>query len=952
LIDKAYAQAGAAASNEDVYRVFENQTKANPYQLRSAVSKLGFVPNFSFQSKTFSFGKKALPSAAKIANQVLFDGIIDMEEVAMMAEWAKAAGPEALRKLKGLLKRGKLNETSKVNLQKLDNLTVRLPRQNRNNAASGFLPNFANPLQDAVGREMAAGVPASQIYIDKNSSLKNAMNPMGLMVANRRDEPAGGFQGINRARKEGANPMTYGAAGGFVPNYAVGGSGADLTNFIGLTRKEALGKESQLYTDALNKLTAELTQATADHKKARGKNRLALADQIKALQENELTLKDSSKATRQAIREQTKGVLGTGKTATGLVTGKKTTIKDPTSVGGNRDMLGTIFAVQGALSVLTGATDGASNSVAKFTNIVSSSIGSFATAAFAIQGAGQIGGTIGAMATKLGPYGLAIAGTLAAFSAGGKIMDEVNGINKSVASNMARVAEAAEKAAVKLEDLSPTGQLKVKESAKNLVSGATMLSGVMKAEFEGFDSFGFAESDIEKSLKTSVESSLAAGVSYGLMWKKINEAAESGSEVTKEEVSSLIKYFNALQLSSENVKKAFGGLNLNIESGLGKDIVESGGNLKGPPTKRYQEAIKKLQNELQRTNPNLDVNSSAGQKLIQDQVDILNQSKEDSNNQSKEAVDQVRTSLVQDKLKNALANAIAEARSFENDELAKTLLFAQELGNLDEKGLRDLQDKIALREIDKKLTDETRSIIESQIDKAKKITSDAPEAVALETKFNNLTEEDLRNPERLKQILTETSKLLIQERALSDAEADALTNKIDQLLITNGLERDSLKSNQDLIGTYKEQAKQLDLISQASKRALEAQSFNREIGVTKSINASDLQVRALESSKLGASDTQVRQIDQQIAAIKESTVIIEQANAREKIFSDFKTQLQENNKITDKAIKADYDNQIKEAKTAEQLQGLAGLIMMARGGESADSNMSQVLTANQKFKQD
>jgi hypothetical protein len=66
---------------------------------------------------------------------------------------------------------------------------------------------------------MAAGVPSSQIYVDKSPSLKNATNPMGLMVANRRDEPAGGFQGINRARKEGANPMMYGAAGGFVPNF-------------------------------------------------------------------------------------------------------------------------------------------------------------------------------------------------------------------------------------------------------------------------------------------------------------------------------------------------------------------------------------------------------------------------------------------------------------------------------------------------------------------------------------------------------------------------------------------------------------------------------------------------------------------------------------------------------------------------------------------------------------
>jgi TP901 family phage tail tape measure protein len=87
------------------------------------------------------------------------------------------------------------------------------------NGASGFIPNFADPLKEAIDREMSAGIPASQIYVDQNSSLKNAMNPMGLMVANRRDEPAGGMQGISRARKEGINPMLYGASRGFIPNY-------------------------------------------------------------------------------------------------------------------------------------------------------------------------------------------------------------------------------------------------------------------------------------------------------------------------------------------------------------------------------------------------------------------------------------------------------------------------------------------------------------------------------------------------------------------------------------------------------------------------------------------------------------------------------------------------------------------------------------------------------------
>jgi TP901 family phage tail tape measure protein len=88
------------------------------------------------------------------------------------------------------------------------------------NAALGYIPNFAaSALQEAIAREKSAGLSSSQIYVDQSSALKSPSNPMGLMVANTRDEPAGGFQGIARARKEGANPKLYGAAKGFVPNF-------------------------------------------------------------------------------------------------------------------------------------------------------------------------------------------------------------------------------------------------------------------------------------------------------------------------------------------------------------------------------------------------------------------------------------------------------------------------------------------------------------------------------------------------------------------------------------------------------------------------------------------------------------------------------------------------------------------------------------------------------------
>ena len=98
--------------------------------------------------------------------------------------------------------------------------------------SSGFVPNFSNALNDAIAREQSSGLSKSQIYVDRHSSLKNKNNPMGLMVANRRDEPGGGIQGINRAKKEGRNPKTYGGgmSSGFIPNFASMGESEDSSS--------------------------------------------------------------------------------------------------------------------------------------------------------------------------------------------------------------------------------------------------------------------------------------------------------------------------------------------------------------------------------------------------------------------------------------------------------------------------------------------------------------------------------------------------------------------------------------------------------------------------------------------------------------------------------------------------------------------------------------------------
>lgn len=74
--------------------------------------------------------------------------------------------------------------------------------------ASGHIPNFADPLSDAIGREKAAGVPVSQIRVGSHGALMGKGNPLGLGVTNTYDEP-NGLRDVF-----GAN--------GFVPNYKLG----------------------------------------------------------------------------------------------------------------------------------------------------------------------------------------------------------------------------------------------------------------------------------------------------------------------------------------------------------------------------------------------------------------------------------------------------------------------------------------------------------------------------------------------------------------------------------------------------------------------------------------------------------------------------------------------------------------------------------------------------------
>ncbi|MEI6478795.1 MAG: hypothetical protein WCO18_00735, partial [bacterium] len=88
----------------------------------------------------------------------------------------------------------------------------------RPNYYEGYIPNFANPLLEAIQRE-SKSVPMSTIRVGQDSSLRGVGNEAGLGIYNTINEPGGLNQGIGRSRSLGINPKYHGMSGGFVPNF-------------------------------------------------------------------------------------------------------------------------------------------------------------------------------------------------------------------------------------------------------------------------------------------------------------------------------------------------------------------------------------------------------------------------------------------------------------------------------------------------------------------------------------------------------------------------------------------------------------------------------------------------------------------------------------------------------------------------------------------------------------
>jgi len=348
--------------------------------------------------------------------------------------------------------------------------------------SSGFVPNFSSALNDAIAREQSSGLSKSQIYVDSHSSLKNKNNPMGLMVANRRDEPGGGIQGIKRAKKEGRNPKTYGAgmSSGFVPNFAfLGRSEAETSEINSLQgelkkidseianrkaeiksrQKELAALRNDLKKGAGNaeavKQTTDLENENKGYEQAKLKNPQLSAGMDFKIAENNKKIADIRNQQAEAIKKEIESTLDINRQNRDLLTEKikesevvnqnLSTKKKETSklgkvknfVGGNAMTLG--FGLQSVASIAGEFAGNDDTQAGRTTKAVSGGIGDIAS--FAGTGA-MIAGPWGAAAGALVGLGKAAIDVTKAFNT--KVPDLEKALRTS-SDSMGRFSESGQK---------------------------------------------------------------------------------------------------------------------------------------------------------------------------------------------------------------------------------------------------------------------------------------------------------------------------------------------------------------------------------------------------------------------------------------------------------------------------------------------------------------------------
>src|SRR6056300_341004 len=459
--------------------------------LVSAASKyakgLGFKPDIVKEqefkkSVDRNLNEGSVESAFGTVFEAAFQGAIGTEKGRSNSRWDLAT-PAAIQSLlskissKGLLSKvvgpelrtvQKADFKNTLSSDNLSSIASKIKSSPVGKASTGYIPNFVDPLQDAIGREQAAGLPVSQIRINQSGKLRNAQNPMGLAVTNTRDEPTGA-----------------------IPNYAEGGTG-EVSLSLKDVGSSAKGLKSELdnLNNLINSLNAEIAAGKTTHAEA--------SSQIDQFSQKVSKNAKSQEKIQSAAKQQLK------------------TEEEVTKA--NKNYLGIIFGVQAGLTALSAATADSNNSLGQWTNIVAdtgSTLTGFLTAGEGLKELSEgmtdaegeltkLGKSFSFVGKALGKVGAAVT----AFQLLDSITVQLTGSNDALINSSDKLADAFDKASIKVEDFDPEKRSEFRGSAARIVD---MANTVYAGEFDNFAMGG--RTDAEQLIQESMAKAMSLGIS-------------------------------------------------------------------------------------------------------------------------------------------------------------------------------------------------------------------------------------------------------------------------------------------------------------------------------------------------------------------------------------------------------------------------------------------------------
>ena len=689
---------------------------------------------------------------------------------------------------KGNLKREFSSKAEPLILRRRDQLVGR-----RFQSASGYIPNFARGLEDAVARESAAGLPINQIRINQDPSLRNAGNPMGLAVTNTRDEPTGA-----------------------IPNFA---KGLTMAN-IGIKESKPVEASLKSLNNVIRALNKEIKQGKMTNADANAELK-KLTAQIKT---NGQTRKKVNDAASERLRSDNE-------------------VKE-----GNRDLLGGIFALQAGMTMLGGATADATDGFARYTNIVSEGIAAGSTASFALEGLGGAlegaGGKVGKLGGFLKGLSVKVGILTAAYKIGSDVFDQVTGVTNAAATAMAQVSESAQKAAIRLDMLSPTGQKRVQDDMKRMTEGdffgkesafamredelkdigffkSFMLSskgaafGAREANFEGADLF--KKGALRESLEAGMETVVAAGGDQNQMLEAIDKIRKDGF-ISKDEVADTLTFFDELIVKANKFTKA-------IQDAEGLGITEEdkefltqfneeqlSGFLKGGKArKKVAEDMGLNAEELRQKEAGLRdrlFKDDGRHKAVQDKDlhDLrmaLIKKEEDAKKKAADAdkkAKEVEARITANQTNRIIRMAAERAKMNDTalDDAKEELEMAKITTGLTKEELINKQNGIKILEAERDSRNQTVDAVRSMVKLTSELTTKTDDVVALENLMKEASKDGIITLQEENSILEATNKVLEEN---TSQKVDQLNNLKDDIILSRenlGIAKDRLETERGI----------------------------------------------------------------------------------------------------------------------------------------------------------